>query len=107
MMVTAPRDHLKKEAQDLEYITVHWNDIDWKVKHPQDWPGSANTLLQTGRLNEWAEKALVEDDQYSQWLDIDPTPRQLKAFFTTIGEVVGMSLGESSASRRRSMRMAM
>jgi hypothetical protein len=64
-----------------------------------EWRSSALKALHTGDYETWAERTLSEQD-YNTWMDVDPTLGEVQRFFADAAPAMGLSLGNSKASRR-------
>lgn len=77
------------DGGDQPYV-VAVADTSVKVKHFMDWPSSADDDLAAGRMTTWAKKCLDGDDFAKVWQPLDPTNRQIVAFFTDLEAVTGI-----------------
>ncbi|GAA2636910.1 hypothetical protein GCM10010399_82550 [Dactylosporangium fulvum] len=81
-------------ADEIEIVP--FADTAVRVKHFLDWPASADDDLSFGRVTAWASKILAGDDFAKVWVKVDPTNRQVIAFFADLEKVTGIPF----ASRR-------
>lgn len=72
-----------------------------RVRPVQDWRASGIRAMREGDFDTWAEKAL-DEESYAAWTDVDPTMREVEAFFTAWGEATGQDQGKSRNSGRSS-----
>lgn len=87
----AVRAEVKAEPDggDEPYV-VAVGDTSVRVKHFLDWPTSADDDLSAGRFTAWAQKVLDGDDFATVWRPMDPTNRQVVAFFSDLEAVAGI-----------------
>lgn len=76
-----------------------------RVPGSEHWTASATDHLSSGRVQEWAA-ATLDDESWDTWLELDPTNAQIADMFEDLDEKLGVSVGESRASRRLRQRMA-
>ncbi|GAA2346969.1 hypothetical protein [Dactylosporangium salmoneum] len=74
---------------DQPYV-VAIGDTSIVVKHFLDWPGSADDDLAAGRFGIWASKVLDGDNYAKVWKPMDPTNRQIIAFFGDLEVISGI-----------------
>jgi hypothetical protein len=77
------------EGGDQPYV-VALAGTSVKVKHFLDWPASGDDDLAAGRFTVWARKVLVGDDYTKVWQPMDPTNRQVIAFFSDLEAITGI-----------------
>lgn len=63
------------------------------------WRSSAMRALRNGDTETWAERTLSEED-YATWCEVDPTMEEVDTFFGNARDGLGVSVGNSRASRR-------
>lgn len=90
-------------------VAVPLADVVVHVLDPMDWLSRANTALQEGDLEAWAEDCLAPGD-YDVWCSVNngdgPKTGQVIAMFEAYERLSGNSLGKSRASSHSLRRMA-
>ena len=92
------QDALKAQAAATEPLPVPLGDKTVRVLPPLDWRSSATEAIGQGRFTTWAHGALHPDD-VATWDEVDPTNRQVVAFFDAYKELAGQAPGESQPSQ--------
>lgn len=92
------------ETEETGWIQIPLGDDVFRICPPEQWRQSTNDALSDGLVNDWAADVMPAAD-YRRWLDLDPTNAEFASFMETMGEEVGMSLGESGPSNRLLRRM--
>ncbi len=76
-----------------------------RIPGTEHWKVSASEHLSSGRVQEWAA-ATLDDESWDVWLSVDPTNAEIGAMFDELDAKLGISVGESRASRRLRQRTA-
>ena len=102
--MTAPnlKDVIAAQMSATEPVSVPFGDgeqqVQLRVLPPLDWRQTAMDGMRAGSYNAWARGALHPDD-VDKWLELDPTNRQVVAFFNAYKDAAGQAPGESQPSQ--------
>jgi hypothetical protein len=82
-------------------LSTEAGDAELLVPPPGKWKSRAQTFLNQGSFDVWAQLTLSAED-FKAWRELDPTLDEATAFFESWQEKAGQDLGKSRASRRSS-----